>query len=71
MKNADNVVRYIDSMSWAVSTLTGCSFGDVSPLTLNEILLSLATFLIGTILLAKIFSDFASLKNLLEAENVQ
>jgi len=61
-------IKYIDSSVWAVSTLTGCSFGDVTPRTVNEILVSLAVFLTGTILLAIVFSDFASLMYLLDIE---
>ena len=66
--NGTSLERYVDSMSWAVGSMTGSSFSDVTPLTLNEILMSLVAFLTGTILLAKIFSDFASLKHLLRIE---
>jgi Ion channel. len=71
MVNAPNLEKYADSLIWAVSTMTGCSFGDVTPRTLNEIILSLLTFLIGMIVLAKTFSDFASLKFLLDEEKTQ
>ena len=68
LTNAPNVQKYIDSSVWAVSTLTGCSFGDVTPRTVNEIIVSLLVFLTGMILLAIIFSDFASLMYLLDIE---
>jgi hypothetical protein len=71
LTDASHLEKYADSMVWAVSTLTGCSFGDVTPRTLNEILVSLVTFLLGMILLAKTFSDFASLKQLLDEERTQ
>ena len=68
LENAPLLQKYIDSSVWAVSTLTGCSFGDVTPRTVNEIFVSLIVFLIGMILLAKVFTDFASLMYLLDIE---
>lgn len=70
MEEASLYEKYADSSVWAVSTLTGCSFGDVTPSTLEEVITSILIFLIGIILLAKIFTDFASIMHLLDAENV-
>jgi len=67
----DVVDKYIDSCLWAVSTLTACSFGDVTPRTLEEVLLSLVTLLAGVLMIAMIFSDFANLMYLLDADRAQ
>jgi len=61
----------MDSCLWAVSTLVACSFGDVTPRTLQEVILSLVTLLVGVMLIAMIFSDFASLMYLLDIERSQ
>lgn len=58
----------MDACLWAVGTLTACSFADVTPRTFEEILLSVITLLAGVMLLAMIFSDFASLMYLLDVE---
>lgn len=63
--------KYADASVWAVSTLTGCSFQDVTPRTLEEVITSILIFLIGIMSLAKIFTDFASIMHLLDVENVQ
>ena len=48
--------------------MTGCSFGDVSPRTFYEMLITLFIHLVGAAFLAKIFADFASLMYLLGIE---
>ena len=68
MTHAPLSQKYIDASVWAASTLNGCSYGDVTPRTVNEIIISLIVFLIGTLLLAKIFSDFSSLMYLLNID---
>lgn len=61
----------MDSCLWAVSTLTACSFGDVTPRTLEEVIYSLITLLSGVLMIAMIFSDFASLMHLLDVERAE
>jgi len=63
--------KYVDSAMWAVTALTGCSFGDVTPRTLQEVIISNVVFVIGILLLAKIFSDFASMLHLFDIENIK
>lgn len=60
---------YADSLSWAASTISGCSFFDVSPKNVNEVILALFSLLIGTISLAKIFADLEQLRELSEIEH--
>lgn len=69
MENAANNRKYIDSLLWAVGTMTGCTFGDVVAKTFYEILITLVFFLIGASILAKTFGDFASLNFLLSIES--
>lgn len=71
MSGASILVKYTDATDWAVGALTGCNFADVTPHTLEEVLLTIVIFLVGILLLAKIFSDFASLFSLLDSENTQ
>lgn len=61
----------MDACLWAVGTLAACSFGDVTPHTFEEVFLSLITLLTGVVLLAMIFSDFASLMYLIDIERAQ
>lgn len=61
----------MDACLWAVGTLAACSFGDVTPRTFEEVLLSLITLLTGVVLLAMIFSDFAKLMYLVDIERAQ
>lgn len=49
----------------------GCSFGDVSPVSFPEIIISLIIFIVGASVLAKVFSDFASLMHLLTINKIQ
>lgn len=69
--DADFGTKYIDSLLWAVTTMTGCSFGDVTPKTVFEVLVSILFFLVGASALAKVFADFASLMYLLSIEKTQ
>ena len=71
MQDKDLFVKYVDAAVWAVTTLTGCSFGDVTPRTLQEVILSDFVFVIGILLLAKIFSDFASVLHLFNLEEIK
>jgi len=71
MEDANLFVKYVDSAVWAVTTLTGCSFGDVTPRTLQEVIISDFVFITGILLLAKIFSDFASVLYLFNLENLK
>ena len=71
MEDENLFVKYVDAAMWAVTTLTGCSFGDVTPRTLQEVIISNFVFVIGILLLAKIFSDFASVLHLLNLEDIK
>ena len=53
--------KYIESLMWAVSTMTGSSFGDVTPFTNFEILISTIMMVLGASFYAKIFADFVSM----------
>jgi len=70
-QNSPLIEKYVDSCLWAVSTLTACSFGDVTPRTLEEVVYSLITLLAGVLMIAMIFSDFASLMHLLDVERAE
>ena len=69
LEDATNSRKYLDSLLWAVSTMTGCTFGDVTARTFLEMLVTLFVFLIGASILAKTFGDFASLNHLLSVES--
>lgn len=71
MSDASILIKYTYATDWAVGALTGCNFADVTPQTLQEVILTIIIFLMGILLLAKIFSDFASLFYLLDTENSQ
>jgi hypothetical protein len=67
--HGDYLQMYADSLSWAASTISGCSFFDVTPKNFNEVVLALFSLLIGTISLAKIFADLEQLRELSEIEH--
>jgi len=71
MQDENLFVKYVDAAMWAVTTLTGCSFGDVTPRTLQEVIISNFVFVTGILLLAKIFSDFASVLYLFNLEHIK
>jgi hypothetical protein len=68
---ASNYVKYTEALSWAVSTMTGSSYGDVTPRSFPEVCLSLVIYIVGACILAKVFGDFASLMYLLSIEKTQ
>lgn len=51
--------------------MTGCSYGDVTPRSFNEVIVSLVIYVVGACILAKVFGDFASLMYLLSIEKAQ
>ena len=71
LEDASNLRKYVDSLLWAVTTMSGCTFGDVTPRTTNEVLVCLIIFVVGASVLAKVFGDFASLNYLLSIESTQ
>ena len=71
LTEAPNDVKYVDAIVISTTTLAGCSYGDVSPRSFNEIIWSLIIFLVGALILAKVFGDFAALMHLLAIENTQ
>ena len=50
--------KYLDSFVWAVSAMTGASFGDVTPNTEFEIVLSIIMMILGASFYGKVFADF-------------
>jgi hypothetical protein len=68
LEHAGNLEKYAHSVSWAIGNLLGCSFKEVTPRTFGEVILSIIMFIFGTIIVAKIFSDFANLKHLMDFE---
>ena len=70
-EDADFGNKYVDSLLWAVTTMAGCSFGDVTSITYFEMIMSILFFLVGASALAKVFADFASLMYLLSIEKTQ
>lgn len=69
--DASTYVKYTEALSWAVSTMTGSSYGDVTPRSFSEVCLSLVIYVVGACVLAKVFGDFASLMYLLSIEKTQ
>lgn len=63
--------KYVDSALWAVMSLVGCCVNIVSPRTLQEVIITNFVFVIGILLLAKIFSDFASVLHLFDLEDLK
>jgi hypothetical protein len=54
-------VQYVKSLSWAVDTMTGSSFGDVTPQQLPEKYAGCIFMVLGATLYSKLFADFESL----------
>ena len=53
--------KYISSLSWGVATMTGCSFGDVSPGNFLENFITMIMMVFGASFYGKIFADFESI----------
>jgi hypothetical protein len=51
--------------------MVGSSFGDITPRTFDEIVVSIVIFLVGASALAKVFADFADLIYLLSIEKTR
>jgi hypothetical protein len=66
--SASGLEKYANALSWAVGSLLGCSMKDVTPRTVGEVVLSLFVLFLGTLLMAKIFADFATLKKLMDKD---
>lgn len=71
MKNETIVTKYIFSASWAVSTMTGNSYGDVTPQTMPEMILSLVMMVLGASFYGKLFADFATIMEIVRADKVE
>ena len=64
----DLMRRYVDASLWCMSTITGSSFGDVTPETRAEKILALIMMPMGAIFFVKIFSDFVEILGLNQSE---
>jgi len=60
--------KYSFALNWAVASLTGNSFGDVTPKTYYENCLATVILVVGASVFSKNFADFNSLIQLLNQE---
>ena len=61
---------YLDSLSWAVATMTGTSYGDVSPTTNYEIFISIIMMILGASFYGKVFADFEKIMQVMRKERM-
>ena len=57
-ENLPLIDTYLDSSVWAVSAMTGASYGDVTPNTIIEIILAVFMMILGASFYGKVFADF-------------
>ncbi len=69
--NASLIFIYIESLNWAVCAMTGTSFGDVTPQTDYEVLLSVVMMVLGATFYGKIFADFESIMYVTRTEKLE
>ena len=62
---------YISSFNWAVSCMTGNSFGDVTPWTNWEMFASILFMVLGGAFYGKIFADFDCIMHLQRGESIE
>jgi hypothetical protein len=55
---SDLLKSYIYSFSWAVEAMTGNSFGEVTPKTVNEMVCATVFILLGAFVYSKIYAGF-------------
>ena len=63
--------KYVEASAWSMSTLTGSSFGDVTPRTFEEVSLSIVILFIGLLTMAAVFSNISTLLYVLNRGNTQ
>ena len=69
--SAGLVEHYIYSVSWAICTMTGNSFGDVSPKTDWEMVVSLVIMVLGVTFYAKTISDLQGLLYFINSAKIE
>ena len=62
---------YLDSLVWAVSAMTGASYGDVTPNTSQEIVISVMMLVIGASFYGKVFADFEKIIQINKLEKIE
>lgn len=61
-ENKSNLlITYVYSLSWSVEAITGNSFGEVNPKTINEMFIATIFIILGAFIYSKIFAGFDQL----------
>jgi hypothetical protein len=71
LQNIGLVEQYILSMEWAVSTMNGLCYGNVSGVTGAEITISIIVMVIGASFYAKVFADFETIIRLSRKDKLE
>lgn len=53
--------RYVNSVYWAMTTMTSCGYGDITPITTNERVVNMFTMICSCMIFAFVIGDIGRL----------